>query len=152
MYYFFYLYLCPLFPSLRFFAPPIIASGWDNPTPARFREGVAAFEKLGLFDGTVIQPTRLLNGEPVSNPQNAFSSKPWQWKEFATALADLQASKPTTCTENFLALYSNPGDVDWFDDAGWLQVVDESKGNFNTKMGKSHLVKCHRVAWGLTCR
>ena len=59
-----------------------------------FREAVAAFEKLGLFDGTVIQPTRVLNGESVSNPQNAFSSKPWQWKEFATALADLAARKP----------------------------------------------------------
>jgi len=54
------------------------------------REAVAAFEKLGLFDGMVIQPTRVLNGESVSNPQNAFSSKPWQWKEFANALADLQ--------------------------------------------------------------
>jgi hypothetical protein len=26
-------------------------------------------------------------------------------------------------TRNFLFVYANPGDVDWFDDAGWREVL-----------------------------
>ena len=36
----------------------------------------------------------------------------------------MRAAKTTTCRETFLTLYANPGDVDWFDDAGWPEVVD----------------------------
>ena len=47
-------------------------------------------------------------------------------EEFAEALADLRAAKTitTTCRETFLMLYANPGDVDWFDDAAWREVVN----------------------------
>lgn len=103
--------------------PPVIVTGWDSPTPVQFRQHVAEFEKLGLFDGTTIDPTRRLNGAVVS-AKNAFSHEPWQWVEFAEALADLRAAKPTTCRETFLMLYANPGDVDWFDDAAWREVVN----------------------------
>ncbi len=50
--------------------------------------------------------------------------EPWQWSEFAQALADLREAQPTRATENFLLLYANPGNVDWFDDAGWNAVAD----------------------------
>ncbi len=105
-------------------APPLIVTGWDSPTPAQFRRHLAEFETLGLFEGTTIAPTRRLSDGAVVSAKNAFSREPWQWKEFAAALADLQASKPTTCRETFLMLYSNPGDVDWFDDAAWREVVN----------------------------
>lgn len=105
-------------------APPLIATGWDSPTPAQFRRHLAEFEKLGLFEGTNIDPTRRLSDGTVVSAKDAFSREPWQWDEFAPALADLQATKPTTCRETFLMLYSNPGDVDWFDDAAWREVVN----------------------------
>ena len=104
--------------------PPVIVAGWDSPTPAQFRQNVAAFEKWGLFDGTNIDPTRHLKDGTVSSAKNAFSREQWRWEEFAEALADLRAAKTTTCRETFLMLYANPGDVDWFDDAGWREVVD----------------------------
>ncbi len=105
-------------------APPLIVTGWDSPTPGQFRQHLSEFEKVGLFDGTTIAPTRRLTDGAVVSAKDAFSREPWQWEEFASALADLQATKPTTCRETFLMLYANPGDVDWFDDAGWREVVN----------------------------
>ena len=102
----------------------LIATGWDSPTPARFRDELAAFEAWQAFDGTTIAATRKLPDGRVVDARNAFGREPWQWSEFAAALADLQAVKPVSATENFLFAYANPGDVDWFDDAGWSQIVD----------------------------
>jgi hypothetical protein len=36
----------------------LIATGWDSPTAARFRQELPEFEKWGAFDGTTIFPTR----------------------------------------------------------------------------------------------
>ena len=104
--------------------PPLIVTGWDVPSPAQFRQNLAEFEKWGVFDGTTIRPTRRTEKGNDIHAHNAFSREAWQWSEFATALADLQAAKPTTCRETYLMLYSNPGDVDWFDDAAWREVVN----------------------------
>ena len=104
--------------------PPIITSGWDVPTPAIFRAHVAEFEAWGLFDGTSIRPTRVNTEGKTVNSHLAFSSEPWRWEEFATAVEDLQAAHTTTCRETFLMLYSNPGNVDWFDDGEWQHVVE----------------------------
>ncbi len=104
--------------------PPLIVTGWDSPDAAQFRKHVGEFEKWGVFDGTNIKPTRRLSGGEKADAQNAFSREPWKWEEFAEALTDLRAAKVTTCRETFLIVYSNPGDVDWFDDAGWLEIVN----------------------------
>jgi len=37
---------------------------------------------------------------------------------------DLQALKPTRLKDNFVTIGANPGNVDWFDDAGWKNVAD----------------------------
>ena len=37
--------------------PPLIVTGWDSPNAAQFRQNLAEFEKLGLFEGTNIDPT-----------------------------------------------------------------------------------------------
>ena len=116
--------LCAFFALPLFAGPPLIATGWDSPNAAQFRQYLAEFEKLGLFEGTNIDPTRRVKDGAVVSAKNAFSRETWQWDEFAPALADLQAAKPTTCRETFLMLYANPGDVDWFDDAGWREVVN----------------------------
>jgi hypothetical protein len=103
---------------------PVIVTGWDSPTPGEFRQHLAEFEKWGVFDGTTIRPTRRVANGKVLDARFAFSRDPWRWDEFAPALADLRAAKPATCRETYLMLYANPGDVDWFDDAGWREVVN----------------------------
>ncbi len=105
---------------------PLIVTGWDSPTPAQYREGLKAFEEWGLFDGTTIRPTRQTTSGVV-DAQNAFGREPWSWDQFAPALKDLQAAKTTTCRETFLMLYSNPGDIDWFDDTGWKNIVQHCR-------------------------
>jgi hypothetical protein len=102
----------------------LIASGWDTPTPARFRAEVAEFEKWGAFAGTTIAPSRRLPDGRQHDCRNAFSREPWDRSQFAEALADLQAARPVTATNNFLMVWANPGDVDWFDDAGWREIVN----------------------------
>ncbi len=115
-----------LFTSPLDAVPPLIVTGWDSPNAAQYRKHLAEFERRGLFDGTTIDPTRRLNDGAVVSAKNAFSREPWRWEEFAEALADLRAAKTNTtiCRETFLMLYANPGDVDWFDDAGWREVVN----------------------------
>lgn len=103
---------------------PVIATGWDSPNPRQFREGLATFEGWGVFDGTTLRATRQAAGGAEQSAIYAFSRETWAWSEFAGALADLKAAKPTTCRENYLMVYSNPGDVDWFDDAGWRAIVE----------------------------
>jgi len=103
--------------------PPLVVTGWDSPGPRQFREGLEAFERWGVFEGTTLRPTRRTKaGE--KDARYAFSREAWRWEEFAEALADLQAAKPKTCRENYLMLYANPGDVDWFDDKGWQKIVN----------------------------
>ena len=103
---------------------PIIATGWDSPRPRQFREGLEAFESWGVFDGTTLRATRRTAEGAEEAAIFAFSHEQWAWEEFAAALADLKAAQPTTCRENYLMLYSNPGDVDWFDEDGWRIVTE----------------------------
>lgn len=104
--------------------PPVIATGWDSPSPAEYRKNIAEFEKWGVFDGTTIRPTRAgANGAEV-DARNVFSREPWQWENFKKALEDLRAAKPARTPATFLMLDAMPGDVDWFDDAGWREVVN----------------------------
>ena len=117
-------WLGTLLAASAFAGPPLIVTGWDSPNAAQFRQHVAEFENWGLFDGTTIKPTRQVDGARTVDAHNAFSREPWRWEEFAVARADLRAAKATTCRQTFLMLYANPGDVDWFDDAGWREVVN----------------------------
>lgn len=101
----------------------LIATGWDSPTPAQFRQNLATFEKCP-FDGTTIMTTRKLADGHVVNTMGAFSREVWHASEFEQTIADLKAAHPVKARDNFLMLNTNPGNVDWFDDAGWKQVVD----------------------------
>jgi hypothetical protein len=102
----------------------LIATGWDTPTPARFRAELAEFERWGAFAGTTIAPTRRLPDGTQRDCRNAFSRERWERDQFNETLADLKAVRPVLATENFLMVWANPGDVDWFDDQGWSQIVD----------------------------
>ncbi len=113
-------------PACVPFAPikkKLIATGWDSPTPAQFRAHLREFERWP-FDGTTIQPTRTGAGGSAVDAKFAFGRGRWERQEFAAAIADLKAAAPLTARDNFLMLYANPGDVDWFDDAGWADIVE----------------------------
>lgn len=101
----------------------LIQIGWDAPTPPEYHTGIAEFEKWNLFDGAAVQPTRRVGDKSVITSA-AFSTNHWEWSEFADCVRELEAARPQHCTNNFLLLTANPGNVGWFDDAGWNEVAD----------------------------
>lgn len=103
--------------------PKLIATGWDHPTPAQFRRHVAEFERWP-FQGAVIRATRTGPGGKEIGSTFAFGRDHWDEAAFAASIADLQAAKSSKRGDYFLLINANPGDVDWFDDDGWAQVVD----------------------------
>jgi hypothetical protein len=103
----------------------LIMSGWDQPDVAQFRRDLAAFEKTP-FDGVILfVPGKKPDGTPFTSFNNLFSREPWTEAMFADSLADLKAARSTKVTENFLMLWSLPGDVDWFDDVGWAVIAEK---------------------------
>jgi len=100
----------------------LIATGWDHPDTKRLRENLAAMERRP-FDGTVIVVTGQADGKP-KRLRSAFAADHWNKTWFQGAIDDLRATKPAKLRENFVQIGANPGNVDWFDDAGWREIVD----------------------------
>ena len=42
-------------------------------------------------------------------------------------MADLKVARSDKLTDNFLILGANPGNVDWFDDAGWKEIQEHCR-------------------------
>ena len=101
----------------------LLQTGWDSPTAAQFKTGIEQFEKWNIFDGAAVLPTRRLGDKDVICSA-AFLTNHWEWSEFADCVRDLQAARSRRCTNNFLMLLANPGNVSWFDDTGWNEIVD----------------------------
>lgn len=113
--------LCPLVWGLADQpAKKLIAVGWDMPNAERFRANFEAMEKVPLqgcsmrFAGPGNQPTMWFS----------FSREPYDPQAVAQYTEDLKAVQPTQLRHRFLLLNANPGDVDWFDDAGWAVIAD----------------------------
>ena len=101
----------------------LIATGWDHPDSEQLLAHLAEMEKQP-FDGVVLELTgRTAEGKPCLL-RLAFSSEAWQPAWFQTNIDQLRACKCKRFTDNFITVGANPGDVDWFDDAGWQQVVE----------------------------
>ncbi len=107
-------------------APPplarkLIATGWDNPDTAQFRRDLRAMEQWP-FDGAVIYAMGRGSDGQWFDAKMAFETNHWEPDCFASALADLKAAHSDKLTDNFLMFGANPGNVDWFDDAGWAEI------------------------------
>jgi hypothetical protein len=107
-------------------ADKIIMTGWDSPTASQWRAQLPDVEKQAFFTGYVIKPTRLLNNKDTISWE-VFTGDVWHWNEFKQTVADLSAVKPTIVKDNFLLVSANPGNIDFFDDAAWVQIVDHFK-------------------------
>jgi hypothetical protein len=101
----------------------LIEAGWDMPTTAQLRKHLAEIEARP-FDGVILQAVgRRGDGKPVVLGP-AFTAEVWERAWFQPAVDDLKACNSKRLTDNFVMLGANPGGVDWFDDAGWKQVVE----------------------------
>ena len=101
----------------------LIATGWDRPDSEWLLAHLAEMEKQP-FDGVMLELTgRNAEGKPCVL-RSAFSSETWQPAWFQKNIDQLRACKFKRFTDNFITIGANPGNVDWFDDAGWQQVVE----------------------------
>ena len=101
----------------------IIASGCDQPDTHTLRENLAVMEELP-FDGVVINAIgRSADGKP-RDLRGAFCDEVWQREWYQNCIDDLKACPFQHFTDNFFVLGANPGNVDWFDDAGWKNIVE----------------------------
>jgi hypothetical protein len=101
----------------------LIATGWDHPDSEGLLAHLAEMEKQP-FDGVVIELMgHTAEGKPCPL-RPAFCRDVWQPAWFQKNIDQLRACKCKRFTDNFICIGANPGDVDWFDDAGWRQVVE----------------------------
>ena len=102
----------------------LIAVGWDLFFDTAWLRAHRDDMEQRPFDGIVINVVGRREDKKAVELRLAFSREPWKAEWFAGALEDLKACRFTRLTDNFLMVWANPGDVDWFDDAGWREVVE----------------------------
>jgi len=97
-------------------APPtpsgkkLIEYGWDVPTPAQMRDGLATMEKR-FFDGLIFR---------LNAGHNAFVTKRVESAKFAEDEGILRSLQFERFRDNFVLIWgSPPADFDWFDDSQW---------------------------------
>lgn len=104
-------------------AKKLIATGWDWMDNSRLAENLAEMEQRP-FDGAVMK----VNGYNDEGEQVllrwAFLNEKWKRKWFQKAVDQLKAANFRRLTDNFISLNANPGNVDWFDDEGWANIVE----------------------------
>jgi hypothetical protein len=101
----------------------LIATGWDHPDSQRLQPNLAAMENRP-FDGVVLEVAGPAADGRTCALRETFSSRPWRQESFQASAEQLRACKSGRLTDNFITLGANPGNVDWFDDAGWEQIVE----------------------------
>jgi len=98
----------------------LIAVGWDMPNAERLRANYQVMDRRP-FRGTSLRFTGR-NNTPFLD--FAHNREVWKPEDIAQITEDLAAAKPKRLTHCFLDIKATPGDVDWFDDAGWAIIAD----------------------------
>ena len=101
----------------------LIEAGWDIPDTATLRKNLTQMENAP-FDGVVLYAIGKDATGNTINVQSTFSNVPWKKEWFQSSVDDLKAIHSKKLTDNFLQVGANPGNVDLFDDAGWMQIAD----------------------------
>ncbi len=101
----------------------LIATGWDKPDQLGLKEQVRVMETQP-FDGIMITVTGKRDDGKPCLLRGTHSAEPWQRAWFEAAIADLKSVRFERFTDNFITIGANPGNVDWFDEAGWAAVIE----------------------------
>ena len=103
----------------------LIATGHDTPTAAQLARDIRTMDELP-FDGCVLQ-CKVTGADAGINScplRQAHDNRVWKRAWFEPSIAELKKAQSEVVTDRFLQLNANPGNVDWFDDEGWTNVVD----------------------------
>jgi len=101
----------------------LIATGWDKPDSRRLRENLEEMEKRP-FDGVVLELVGQVDQKKQCRMRSTFADRKWEQEWFQPCIENLRACKFRRLTDNFLTLGANPGNVDWFDEQGWANIVE----------------------------
>ncbi len=101
----------------------LIATGWDKPDQTALKEHVRAMEARP-FDGLMVSAVGRTDDGTACPLRPAHSATPWKREWFRQAAADLRSVPFERFTDNFVSIGANPGNVDWFDDAGWAAIAE----------------------------
>ena len=112
-------------------AKKLIEFGWDEPDTAFMRAHIAEMEQMP-FDGTVFHVTYTNSSSAGARGSGSFMSECWSSRAFTEAelkpaLDDLKNTPFKRFTHNFLRFNVCPGNVDWFDDAGFTAIVNNAR-------------------------
>jgi len=101
----------------------LIATGWDQAT-SRELPGILAEVEKRPFDGVVVPVVGQRGDGKPAQLAWAFANEKWDRAWFQPEIDRLKGCKFKRLTDNFVLFNANPGSVDWFDDAGWENIVD----------------------------
>jgi hypothetical protein len=93
--------------------------GWDEPDTDFMRRNISQMEQRP-FDGLVFHVNSSRGGNFV---WEMWGGRRFESEEFQTAVEDLRATGFQRFTERFLRVNVTPGNVDWFDDNAWGDVL-----------------------------
>jgi hypothetical protein len=106
----------------------LIEFGWDEPDTAFLRRHVERMERTP-FDGCVFHVNYTT---PEGKNTGAFVWECWSTRAFKdselqASLEDLKATKFNRFRHSLLRFNATPGNVDWFDDAGFAAVASNAR-------------------------
>jgi hypothetical protein len=100
----------------------LIATGWDNPSTSDLRLNLGSMEQRP-FDGVIVEALGRKDPKTKLPLKELHVNAEWQRQWFSNCVEDLRACSFRKFTDNFLLVGANPGNVDWFDDAGWANIT-----------------------------
>lgn len=101
----------------------LIATGWDHPDSQRLLKNLEQMEERP-FDGVIIQVIGEKDGGGQCRLRATFKDEKWEHEWFQSCVERLQRCEFERFTDNFITVGANPGNVDWFDDKGWQNIVE----------------------------
>lgn len=93
--------------------------GWDEPDTDFMRQNISHMEQQP-FDGLVFHVNSSRDGNFA---WEVWGGRRFEFEEFEAAVEDLKATDFQRFTERFLRVNVTPGNVDWFDDQAWGDVL-----------------------------
>jgi hypothetical protein len=101
----------------------LVATGWDHSDSQTLLNNLEQMEKRP-FDGVVIYLTGRTTEDKPCQLHQSFVNQKWERQWFQLCIDQLKGCKFKQFTDNFILFGANPGDVDWFDDEGWQNIVE----------------------------
>jgi len=105
----------------------LIQFGWGAVTPELLRDHLKSMEAESPYDGFGITLTgkRMVDGKQIElSIRELFQNKKIYYSDFKESVEILKQVKSSQFTHIFINTVSEPGNVDWFDDAAWKTICE----------------------------